>query len=275
MADLSDVETVLAALLTNTIYPQGTNAPSILGGLVKIYRGWPNQSALNADLAAGTINITIYPDPAQHRITTRYLDPPTAETPVAPMLTVTTTAQSASFAGIASEGQVAGVLVDNSAFVHRTAPGDTPELVAAIIATYIRTQRIVQVRGATLTVPGAGSLIARVVADQYTLSETRRQIQGFRVTCWCPTPASRDQTAILLDQALSQQNFLTLPDTSQARLRETRTLVFDQSQNANLYRRDLLVAVEYATTIATILPAVIFGDSRILPNGVQTQSLLG
>ena len=37
-----------------------------------------------------------------------------------------------------------------------------------------------------------------------------------------------------------------LADTSQARLREIDTLVFDQSQNANLYRRDLLVTVEVA-----------------------------
>jgi hypothetical protein len=131
------------------------------------------------------------------------------------------------------------------------------------------------VSGATITIPGAGSLIARVVADQQSLTETRRQVQGFRLTSWCPTPTSRDQTAILIDQALSQQTFLTLPDTSKARLQETNTLVFDQSQNANLYRRDLLVAVEYPTTIAATLPAVIFGDSRILPNGTETQSLLG
>jgi hypothetical protein len=275
MADLSDVETVLAALVTSAIYPQGTNAPSALGSLVKIYRGWPNQTALNSDLAAGTINVTIYPDPAQHRMTTRYLDPPTAEAPILPTLTASVSAQSVTFAGVASIGQIAGILVDNAAFVHRTAVGDTPELVAAIIATYVRTQRIAQVSGATITIPGAGSLIARVVADQQSLTETRRQVQGFRLTSWCPTPTSRDQTAILIDQALSQQTFLTLPDTSKARLQETNTLVFDQSQNANLYRRDLLVAVEYPTTIAATLPAVIFGDSRILPNGTETQSLLG
>ena len=53
MADESDVETTLATLVTAQIYPQGTNAPSALGPLVRIYRGWPNPTALNADLAAG------------------------------------------------------------------------------------------------------------------------------------------------------------------------------------------------------------------------------
>ena len=275
MADQSDVETVLATLITSVIYPFGTAAPSTLGGLVKIYRGWPNQTTLNGDLAAGTINVTIYPNPAHHQNTTRYIDPPAAESLVLPALIASVSGQSVTFSGSADLGQLAGVVVDNSAFVHRTAMGDTPQLVAAILASYIRTHRIVQVTGASLTVPGAGSLIARVVADQLSLTETRRQVQGFRLSCWCPTPALRDQTAILIDQALSTQTFLTLTDSSQARLREVDTLVFDQSQNANLYRRDLLVAVEYPTTIATTLPAVIFGRSVLSPNGLQTHSLLG
>ena len=78
MADESDVETTLATLITAQIYPQGTNAPSALGPLVRIYRGWPNPTALNADLAAGIINISLSANPAHHRNTTRYIDPPTA-----------------------------------------------------------------------------------------------------------------------------------------------------------------------------------------------------
>ena len=71
------------------------------------------------------------------------------------------------------------------------------------------------------------------------------------------------------------QTFLTLPDGTTARLCETGTRVFDQSQNANLYRRDLLLSAEYATTITTPLPAMIFGNSLISPNGVTTRSRIG
>ncbi len=275
MADLSDVETTIAALVTSTIYPQGPNAPSITGGLVRIFRGWPNQSALNADLAAGHVTITIFPDPTHHRITTRYLDPPAAQTPITPTLTVTTTAQSATFEGIANPGQIAGLLVDNTAFVHRTETGDTPDLVAAILASTIRTTRMAQVSGATITIPGCGFLIARITADQQVQTETRRQIQGFRISLWCPDPTSRDQITSQIDAALSIPTFLTLPDTSTARLHQTGTTVFDQSQNANLYRRDLLLSVEYPTTITQTLPALIFGDARLQPNAVTARSLLG
>lgn len=275
MADLSDVETSLASLITATAYPNGNDALSITGTIVRIYRGWPNQSALNADLASGVVTITIFPDPGHTRITTRYLDPPEAGSVVLPTMTASVTASTATFAGVAAPGQIAGVLVDNSAFVHRTGKGDTAELVASILASYIRPRRVIQIQGASLTIPGCGSLIARVVADQATQTETRRQVQGFRLSFWCPTPTLRDQITALVDAALSTQKFLTLPDATTARLQQTGTTVFDQSQNAGLYRRDLMLSVEYATTTTTTQPALIFGDARLLPNASAGRSLLG
>lgn len=275
MADLSDVETTLAAHVVSLVYPDGTSAPSITGALIRVYRGWPNQAALNTDLAAGTINITLFADPHVARLTTRYIDPPTALAPITPTLTVAVTGQTATFAGIAGLGQVAGLLIDNAAFVHRTQAGDTPEGVAATLGAYIRGQRMALVAGASLTIPGAGSIIGRVVADQQAQSETRRQRQTIRLSCWCPTPASRDTIAAAIDQGLSQTAFLTLPDTTTARLREAGTRVFDQSQNANLYRRDLLLDVEYATTVTETLPALIFGNTQISADSVPASSLLG
>ena len=275
MADQSNVETTLASFVTNLLYPQGVNAPSITGGVIRIYRGWPNQAALNADLSNGVTTVTIFPDPGQFHLTTRYLDPPAVALAVVPTLLVNVLSAKATFSGTATLGQLAGLLVDNVAYVHRTAPGDTPELVASILASYIRTRRIAQVAGAAVTIPGAGSLIGRVVADQPTQTETRRQIQGFRLSCWCPTPDVRDLVAALIDVGLSAQTFLTLPDTSSARLRQTGTVVFDQSQNAGLYRRDLLLTVEYPTTSTTVLPALIFGDARLMPTADAARSLLG
>ena len=275
MADLSDVESQIAALVTAIVYPQGTAAPAITNNLIRVYRGWPNQSALNADLASNTTTITVFADPVQARITTRYLDPPESGSVVVPSLTATTSGTTATLAGLATPGQIAGLLVDNTAYVHRTAVGDTPELVASILASYIRSRRPATVQGATITVPGAGSLIARVVADQTTQTETRRQIQGIRISFWCPSPTQRDEITALVDQALSCHPFIELPDATSGRLRHAGNAVFDQSQNAGLYRRDLLLSVEYATTISSIQPALIFGDISLMPNAVAARSLLG
>ncbi len=274
MADQSDVEAALASLATATLYPEGINAPSVLGSLCRIFRGWPNAAALNTDLAQGTITVTVHPGEG-YRITTRHIDPPTPLSPMPATLTVLTDATTATFGGTASTGQIAGLLIDNQAFVHRAAQGDTLELVASILASYIRTTRPATAAGPTITIPGAGAIIGRVAADQQTQTITRRQAQDFRMTCWCPDPGTRDSTASLLDIAFSTQPFVSLPDATSARMRLVRSITFDQSQNANLYRRDLILEIDYATTLTTTLPALIFSDTNIMPNGTLAQTLLG
>jgi hypothetical protein len=273
MADQSDVETVLTQLVSGVIYPQGADAPSILGAACRIYRGWPNSAALNADLAARRVNITVFPDARQQLNTTRWTTEFMPATPVTPTLTVNVSGNVATFAGGAGPGQLAGLLADNLAVVHRTEAGDTPELVAAILASYLRTQRAAVLDGATVTVPGARLLIGRVVADQSFTEELRRQRQRLRITCWCPDPASRDAAAVAVDTALAARPFIALPDGTQGRLLFVSSSVFDQSQDAQLYRRDLVYSVDYSTTQVTTLPSMIFGDTMLAANGagvVQT-----
>ena len=48
MADQSDVEAALAGLIEAALYPGGAAAPSVLGRLVRIYRGWPVAARLAA-----------------------------------------------------------------------------------------------------------------------------------------------------------------------------------------------------------------------------------
>lgn len=267
MADQSDVELTLATQVSQILYPQGAGEPSILGPLVRIYRGWPNQAALDADLAGGLVNVTVFPEPGSERNTTRYPADFVVTQQATPSLSASALGSAITFSGSAGVNQIAGVLADNFAAVHRTASGDSPALVAAILADQLRGQRIVQLSGSTLFVPGASRLIARVVIDQPAQMEVRRQRQNFRITCWCPDPAARDACASAIDLAFAQTTFLALPDNSFGRLRFEQSTVFDQSQDAALYRRDLIYSVEYATTVNVQLPTMIFGDATIAANG--------
>ena len=138
-------------------------------------------------------------------------------------------------------------------------PTIPPALVAANLAALVRADRIVTLSGAILTIPGAGDLLARVVADAPAMREIRRQRQNFRLTCWRPTPAGRDAAAVAIDSAFAAMNFITLADTSVARIRYAASTVFDQSQDASLYRRDLLYNVEYATTVVASQTSMLFG----------------
>jgi len=267
MADQSDVENALVSAITAVLYPNGSSSSGVLTQTVKIYRGWPNTASLRIDLAAGTLNVTVFPKAGTSRNTTRWAEGLVLTGMATTSLTVNVTGTSATFAGSAGTGQLAGLLVDSLAVVHRTVTGDTPELVAAALAELIRTQRIALVNGATVTVPGAGLLLARVVADQPVLCWTRSQMQQFRISCWCPDPSSRDCVASTIDNALSSVSFIALSDGSSGRLRYVGTTEFDQSQDAALYRRDLVYSVDYLTTVSNTLPTMIFGDTTLAPLG--------
>lgn len=259
MADQSDVENALVALAANAIYPTGSGSPSIPGPDCRIYRGWPNSAALDTDLAAGNINITVFPRGEPGHNTTRY-SACWLGSLTSPTLTTSVFGVSVTIAGTAAPGQLAGLLIDNVSYVYATQTGDTPETVAANLAAAVRNDWIVNLSGATLVIPGAGSILTRTVADASVMKEVRRQEQGFRITCWCPTPATRDAVASAIDLLLAGFQFITLADGSQGRLQYRGTLVFDQSQDALLYRRDLLYDVEYPTTITELQPAMLFGD---------------
>jgi hypothetical protein len=259
MADQSDVETTLVGLVSAALYPDGTTASSIPGPVCRIYRGWPKAAALNADLAAGRINVTVFPAGAAIRNTTRYPDE-WITTAVLPSMTATVTASSVTFAGAASLGQIAGVRVDGRSYVYRTIVHDAPASVAANIATLARADGIVTLSRATLTFEGAGDVVARVVADASGIMEVRRQIQDFRIICWCPAPLLRDAVAGVIDVSLATMRFIILPDGTAGRLIFSGNTVFDQSQDAILYRRDLIFTVEYPTTIAALQPSMLFGS---------------
>lgn len=272
MADQSDVEQALATLIVGALYPDGADAGSVVGATCRVYRGWPNAAALDADLATGRVNVTVFPDAAGGSNSTRWMDEYTDLAAVTPGLAVLVQDNAATIFGDAATGQLVGLMVDTQAVVHRTAAGDTPELVAAILAEAIRNPsdgrgRPAQVSGATITVPGAGFLLGRVVADQPALREARRQTQPFRLSAWCPSAAIRDILCSVVDTALAAQRFIDLPDGSAGRLRYVGTTVFDQSVNARLYRRDLVYGVDYATTIAESLPSMLFGTVTLAANG--------
>jgi hypothetical protein len=259
MADQSDVEVALVDLVSAALYPNGTGAASIPGPDCRIYRGWPNSSGLDKDLADGKINITVFPGTGAGRTTTRYADQ-WYGAPTQPSMNAVVIGTSVTFSGEAQIGQIAGIRIDGRCYVYRIQTGDTLELVAANLAAMARDKCFVRLSMRTLTIVGAGAVQARVVADAPAQKEIRRQEQDFRATCWCPTPASRDATAAAIDSSLSRNRFLVLPDGTQGRLVYCGTTVFDQSQNASLYRRDLMYSVEYATVLTASQPAMLFGN---------------
>lgn len=259
MADLSDVETALVGAVTGAVYPAGLTTPSVTGAPVRIYRGWPLIGPLANDLAVGVANISVFSVPNATRNTTRW-SPVPSTTPGVTTLTVSVSGNSATFGGTGGVGQVAGILADNMPFVYRGQKGDTPALVAAMMAQAVRASRACWLSGTTVTVPGLGSIIARVVADGALLTEWGRQRQGFRISAWCPNPIVRDVICSAVGSAFSALSFLTLADGTSGRVRYRSTASFDDDQDAQQYRRDMVYDVEYGTTVEQAAPSMLFGD---------------
>jgi hypothetical protein len=78
-----------------------------------------------------------------------------------------------------------------------------------------------------------------------------------------------------VDGALSRLTFIPMTDGTEGRLRFVATTVHDQTGDAALYRRDLVYSVEYLTTVAEVVPSMLFGDVALAPYGAEVvQNLL-
>ena len=266
MCDLSDVEQALVDLVAQALYPQGTSQPSAVGINASAYRGWPLAAQLDADMTATkvvngakvadpTANITVFPLAGMTRLTTRYPREWRADGPAPTSLTAAVSGHQVTLGGAAGLAQLVGIRCLGMAYVYQAEPTDTPESTAAALAALVPGAAV---SGATVTCPADPKLKARVGGYATIRRELRRQVQGFRVTCWCPDRVSRDAVATCVDQAIAQHTFLTLPNGS-GRLTYAAADVDDVPQKDRLWRRDFRVTVEYPTTEVQVAPAMMWG----------------
>jgi hypothetical protein len=290
VADLSDVERALVAQAARSL---GITAPYSAGSLVaspaaggaqcRVFRGWPVANQLDDDLAAGIVNVSIFPLPNMVRLTTRYFPQwePLAVTDAT--LTFTISGRDVTFAGTANTGQVAGILVQNSfesvAYPYRLASGDTPATVALALGTAIPGATV---SGSTVTMPGNHGFVVRVAVDRQEWMETRRQSVGIWIICWCPTPKLRDLVASTIDAGIANMtddwgrltSFLSLADGSAGCVSFSGTHTNDAPQQANLWRRDLRYIVEYATSLVELHPTVMFPEMVLQPNTAASVTII-
>ena len=259
LADLSDVEQALVSATFAALHPEGDVSHTVLGSTIRVYRGWPPPSALNADLANGVVNVSVFSIADDTRDTTRWGLCENVS-PGISTLTVAAADGSVFIGGMPAVGQLVGVVVNNNGFSYRVQKGDSVTSIAAKLAGLVRASYPCTQNGAVLTIPNAGKLIARAVADATVQTEWARQEQGFRISVWAPSPSARDVVCRAVACCFAQIAFLDLADGSAGRLRYRKTSADDDDQSAKLYRRDLIYSVEYGTTVTSGSPSVLFGD---------------
>jgi hypothetical protein len=269
MADLSDVENAVVATVVSALYPNGTTLASVVGSICRVYRGWPVPATLNSDLAANVINVTVFPANRPDEVPDAYFDLPYPRSP-AVTLVVTTTGQTVTFSGLVAANQIVGLLVDGTPYAYITINGDTLESIAANLMTLVAVHRLAILVGSTITIPDVRSLIARVVMNATVSHSLRRQRREVHVGCWCPSVILRDSVCTAVDLSFAGFSFISLGDSTVAHVQYVSTQVYDQSQNALLYRRDLCYKFEYTTVGSDSAPVMLFGD---LVNNAATSFL--
>lgn len=280
MADLADIEKALVSLLASVLFPGATYRPGAVatsGSIpVRLYRGWPTANELDADIAAGRCNVTVYPGAGMVRDATRYKPEWFTPEPAAPSLTVATFSNKITFAGTGGAGQVAAVTWEGQIETVRLTANDTPTTVAATLAARFSGATS---SGGVLTLPNDAEIVASVVADQTAMREVRRQEQGFTLTVWAPTPDARDTIAGAIDGGLAAipsgegvTQFITLDNGERARVQYRGGRTEDRTSKAAIWRRDLSYVVEYAT-IQTATQAQVAAAGTSLRTGAN--SLIG
>jgi hypothetical protein len=258
MADLSDVQDGLVSLIAGTLYPNGTSQPSAPGIPVRIYAGWPVAAQLDADMLAGNAHVSVFN--RESRNTTRYQLAQVDPVVTAPLLALTISGRTVTVGGTVAAGVNTAIIVGTNAFTYQTVSADTLSTIATALAALINaTYAGTTASGAVITLPNSGPAInaARVGGSASQSIEVGRVEQVFQITVWANTPANRKAIASLIVPALMQSHFLTLADGSAARLILKGQRDDDVPQKELLYRRDIMVTVEYVETASVTATTVV------------------
>lgn len=248
MADITDVMTKMAAIVDAAIYPNGDTQPSAMpnGAAVKIGQGWPLPASLDADLAAGRVTITIFPLSGSATPTNQILDETYVISPAVVNLTAGLAADVISASGTPAPGEFITAVCDDS-FVY-SATGPTVAAIMSALAAQAQANYPGATAGqSTVTIPVARSIVMRQGGVGAVGKVIWRQRSSIMVTVWAPNDTLRTAATVLADVALKKNIKIRMPDTSQCILRYLRTMVSDQMEKANLYRRDLIFDAEFAT----------------------------
>ena len=249
MADESDVEAALVDILAAAIYPRGTDFPSSTGFPGTIAAGWPVSADLEADLAAGFVNVTVYPvQSSSGAVGQPFLTDQIVLVPAVHGLSATVTGSTIAFSGGPSPDEYATAVIAGIGYTYLTQAGDTVADVASGLASELSTAFPgTAASGASVQVATNQDVTLRIGSPAMMGERIHRQRQQFRIVVWAPTPEARTAVARVCDVALKRDIVIELADTTQALLNYVGTSPADTHELAGVYRRDLMLDVTYDT----------------------------
>lgn len=271
MADISDILNTLSSLTAAMIYPNGTASPSIVNAPVSVVPGWPIPQQLDGLIAAGSAMVSIFPMPGMDANTTEWMTDALPTAAPAPQLSMAVSGATVTIGGLIKAGEAATVLVNGIGYSHAIVSTDTFTGIAAALAALVTGATS---SGAVFTAPASTYELSAGVSAIVPLQATvGRQRRVFELTCWCPTPSMRDSLGSQIDAYFknnTSRRFVVAADQTYAKIIYRGTLMADELQKLNIYRRDLMYEVEYFTTVNTTGNTITNLQLNLTPNGGST-----
>lgn len=262
MASADEVTRFLAKRVADVLYPGGAKLPGIVNAAVKIYAGWPERGALQTDLEAGGVHVSVWPLSAERRVNCALGRPYKMLARGKPTLQLRVTGSAISVSGIASALTNVQIRLNGKKFFFHFRTGTTAEQVVSSLQLHLphafsMMGRVIitVVNHLSITVTTAGTAVR----------ELRRQIKDFQITVWAPTPPLRNAIGTAIDAALSERCHIDLGDGVPAQMFYARQFDSDAAENWHVYRRDLIFSVNYATTQTISAPEVT--ETAVTVNG--------
>lgn len=256
MADISDITTYLAGVVSAAVYPNGTGNASIAGMNVLVYEGWPISEQLDLDLqgknplrTGKTAHVSIFAPPNSSRAAPyQILDQTYVVNPAAINCTVAVVGDQITLTGTPAAGEFLTIVADRANQYSRGG-ASASVILSALLADVQAQYPSATLVGNTLTVPDSFQLDVRQGGVGLLGKVLHRECQNVMVTVWAPDHATRSTLAKAIDIALKLNIVVTLSaiDGSDIKIVYQRTNTIDERQNVAIYRRDLFYDVEYAT----------------------------
>ncbi|MCX2905207.1 hypothetical protein ORG41_04365 [[Curtobacterium] plantarum] len=265
MASTDDVASYLAGRVSDAVYPGGSGLPGIINAAVKIYPGWPAPGTLQQDINSGGVHVSIWPLPAERKISTALGRPFRVMAKDKPALQFIVNGSVIDVSGVADALTSVRVSLKGKTFTFTFRAGTTADQAVTALGAALPESFTVL---SSVFIPLADHISVSATTAGTAVKELHRQIKDFQITVWAPAPGLRDRIGSAIDTALSEQCHIDLNDGAPAQLLYARQFDSDRSQNWHVYRRDLIFSVNYATTRTITAPEVT--QFEVTLNGHQT-----
>lgn len=265
MADFTDVANALRDTISAALYPNGIGQASGTGFAVQVYQGWPNPDKLDADLKAGIAHVSVWPTPNEQPGVPHFPEWQTLGV-LAATITTAVAGQTVTLGGTVGQAQTVAILADGKAYAYTAQVNDTLASIATALAVGLVAAGIsASSAGALVTLPAAKKITGRIGTTGTSIRELRRQDRVFQVSCWAWAFDKRDALAQAVDATLASNWRIALPDGTYGNSAYKGSSQHDEAQKQLVYRRDILYAVEYATTQTRT-------DAQVLIENFNTQA---